>query len=247
MASLISTILSVGPNSSPEQTRAIQRRAADIYSRIAALPNNSTETESPTRTPAAHHASATDTPEPHSLLPSYPEYEPTPRSSSSPSSLSSSPPPPSRAAPSASPSGAPEPPDPVYPPVRLASLLYLRAVAARRPLSRGCGAADALAVLGASWRVPLARWRGLAGVLVFVMAGVTAAAHARAGEPGGAISPRTHTRFAKSILQVGWMQMSLENWAACKASMAAALVLQRWLRGGDGERAGGGEGEGGWC
>ena len=164
--------------------------------------------------PSGEQIQADDSPRPLSLLPSYPEF-----------TAAHQPSPPPTATPVAPPS--PEL-DPLYTAVRLAAALYTRAMSTLQPLSKVCSEADALAVLMASWRVPLSKWRDLLGIFIWIMLSVVPTVHKLTGN--GRISAMVHTRFAKSILQCGWMQMSLENWTMCQESMQRVLKFQRWLR-----------------
>lgn len=42
---------------------------------------------------------------------------------------------------------------------------------------------------------------------------------------------RPHAGFVKSILQIGFMQISLEDWEVCRETLARGLRLLDWLRG----------------
>lgn len=63
--------------------------------------------------------------------------------------------------------------DPLYVSVRLAAILYARAIATRRPLSAVCLPSDALALLSTTWQIPLARWRRVIGVFIFVFTSIS--------------------------------------------------------------------------
>jgi len=184
----------------PQALKLLRAMALEVHHRISHLPPSG-----PVR--------ARMPPEPLSLLPSYPDFSASSRSS----------PPPS---PFATPPCAEL--DPFYTAARLAATLYAKAIATRRPLGEVCSEADALSVLTASWRIPLARWRGMLGIFMWIMLSILPTVHRKTGK--GNISAKLHTRFAKSILQCGWMQMSLENWTTCNESMQRALWFQRWLR-----------------
>ncbi|KLU85429.1 hypothetical protein MAPG_04455 [Magnaporthiopsis poae ATCC 64411] len=204
-------------------------------------------------------------------------------------------------------------PDPLYTGVRLAAMLYARALAERRPFSEICLPSEALALLMATWRIPLGRWRGIIGVFLFMLmaimptireiqhpgsrsrlvkaaarekkgqqqqqqqasapkttpqttrgAGDDATSTEGGGDGGGggdeddvtrrdddddvADAPRwddprevvsmahvkPHSGFVKSIVQLGFMQMAIEDWGLCADTLRRGLALQRWLRGGDG-------------
>ncbi|KAK4213670.1 hypothetical protein QBC37DRAFT_473101 [Rhypophila decipiens] len=142
--------------------------------------------------------------------------------------------------------------DPLYTAVRLAAPLYAGAISTRQPFSKICEPADALHILAATWRIPLSRWRGVIGPLLFTLISIIAtvanaasAATAAAASPAGdgvedeeakeaagtnrALVP--HAGFVKSILQIGFMQIALEDWEVCRETMARCLRLLEWLRG----------------
>ena len=209
---LIEAAFAMPPDPTPQRLKEIQTTASELHNRISRLPVSGP-------VPTAQSLSdsgAVDGPKPLSLLPTYPDFSPSDSSSVSPPPLE-----PPRSAP-------PHELDPLYTAVRLSAVLYTNAVATLRPLSEVCSEEDALAVLMASWRIPLARWRSMLGIFVWIMLSIVPTVHQRTGS--GRISAKVHTRFAKSILQCGWMQMSLENWAACEGSMQGALCFQRWLQ-----------------
>ncbi|KAK3352554.1 hypothetical protein B0T25DRAFT_606491, partial [Lasiosphaeria hispida] len=220
-------------------------------------PNTASHTKAaPTahKLPAPQPLEPEPEPKPHSLLPQYPNFTST---SSTTSTV-----PDSRThnhditAPSAHtgpklapiqyhpqlPPRAPSPkPDYLYAAVRLTAPLYARAIGTRQPFSAVCSPADALALLGATWRIPLSRWRGVIGVLLFALVSIVATASG--GGDGGDEYLRPHAGFVKSILQIGFMQMALESWEVCREMMGRAGRLLAWLRGGEGEVEGG-EGDG---
>ncbi|KAK0714690.1 hypothetical protein B0H67DRAFT_536573 [Lasiosphaeris hirsuta] len=184
-------------------------------------------------------------PKPHSLLPQYPNFTSSISTTSTvadprthnhtitaPSThtgpklapMQNHPPPPPRPSPN---------PDYLYTAVRLTAPLYARAIGTRQPFSAVCSPADALALLGATWRIPLSRWRGVIGVLLFALVSIVATASG-AGD-GRDEYLRPHAGFVKSILQIGFMQMALESWEVCRETMGRAGRLLTWLRGGGGE------------
>ncbi|CAK7212232.1 hypothetical protein SBRCBS47491_001388 [Sporothrix bragantina] len=179
---------------------------------------------------AGSDSSADCPPTPHSLLPRYPKF--------SASDRPPSPPPASTSSPTDGQQPQHPPAGPLYTAVRLTACLYTRAILERKPFSEVCSDADALAILAASWRVPLDRWRGVLGIFVFVMAAVIPTLHQRCDRPdGGGIYSHIHTRFAKSILQIGLMNVALVDWPASREMMGRSLQLQRWLREGQIEAA----------
>jgi len=200
----------------PQELGRLQTAASRVHDGISRLPPSAPGCSSTGPSSDNETSGEGGAPEPLSLLPSYPDFTSSARSSASPPPAV-----PAVAAPSLE-------LDPLYAAVRLAAMLYAKAVATLQPLGEVCSEADALSVLTASWRIPLARWRDMSGILVWIMVSILPTVHRRAGHAG--ISAKVHTRFAKSILQCGWMQMSLENWAACHGSMQRVLWFQRWLR-----------------
>lgn len=126
--------------------------------------------------------------------------------------------------------------DPLYTAVRLAAPLYAHAIATRQPFSKICKPLDALRVLAATWRIPLSQWRGVIGPLLFTLISIIATvsgAHDQDGQDDEDILSqlRPHAGFVKSILQIGFMQIALEDWEVCRETMDSALRLLEWLRG----------------
>lgn len=210
---LIDAALNLPDDPSEADTSKLRLTANWIQDRISELPASP---EPGTLPPPQTQA------RPHSLLPRYPEFSSSSKSPSSPSPVRE------KATPSTFDTCSD---DPLYTAVRLSSRLLASAIASRQPLSRVCTAGDALAVLHASWRVPLARWRSVVGIFIFVMTAVVPTLHraAERGEEG--ISADVHVRFAKSILQIGLMQAGLEDWNSCKGVMGRVVGLWMWLGG----------------
>lgn len=128
---------------------------------------------------------------------------------------------------------APAAADVIYQAVRQAALVYARAIMLRRPLrdQRVCSGEDFLRLWTTVWRVPLRAWKGLLGVFVWVVLCVTPASRAT-----------PHERFVKNCLEVGLVQMGLENWEVAEKGMEGALRLMRWLACRDGRAEGNGDG-----
>lgn len=124
------------------------------------------------------------------------------------------------------PRAEPEPPDYLYQSVRLAALMYSRAIMERQPFSSVVAQADFLQLWTTMWRVPLATWKGVLGVFNWAVLPVTPAA---SGTP--------HDRSVKSMLTNSTLQMSLDNWELTSGAMKAGLSLQRWLGRGAGAPA----------
>lgn len=120
-------------------------------------------------------------------------------------------------------------PDVIYQAVRQAALVYARAIMLRRPLrdQRVCSGEDFVRLWTTVWRVPLRAWKGLLGVFVWVVISVTPASRAT-----------PHERFVKNCLEIGLVQMGLENWEVAEKGMEGALRLMRWLACRDGRAEG---------
>lgn len=90
----------------------------------------------------------------------------------------------------------------------------------------------------ATWEIPLSDWRRVIGILLFTLISIisTVARISPLVNPANdtmAAHVRPHAGFVKSILQIGFMQVSLEDWEVCRSMMDRALGLLEWLRGGN--------------
>lgn len=244
---LVDTVNRLSDNPSAEELRKTAMTAAFVHDRIARLPTSDPAThEDRTAGDKGEHArgsEASDSPTPHSLLPEYPEFESASKGRKRKSGNCRV----------VIPDDIPDSPSPtddaLYTAVRQAALVYARAIGSHQPLSSTCSADEALSILMATWRVPLARWRGIVGIFIFIMAsiaptvthhsGATASSGAKEDADASRIDFGPHAGFVKSILQIGLMQMSLESWSTCKDTMKRALRLQSWLT----ERTGQSQGE----
>ncbi|KUI74334.1 hypothetical protein VM1G_09938 [Cytospora mali] len=110
--------------------------------------------------------------------------------------------------------------DIIYQAVRQSALIYSRAIMLRRPLRDAavCSEEDFLRLWTTVWRVPLRGWKAVLGVFVWMVLCIT---------PASRDTP--HERFVKSMLEIGMVQMALENWHVAERGMAGALRLTRWL------------------
>ncbi|KAH6844926.1 hypothetical protein B0I37DRAFT_392272 [Chaetomium sp. MPI-CAGE-AT-0009] len=128
-------------------------------------------------------------------------------------------------------------PDPVYQTVRLAALLYSRAIMHRRPFSLVVTSDEFLRLWTTAWRVPLSTWRSLLGVFNWVLLPIV---------PSGGKAAQPHDRFVKGMMNISLFQMGVDNWEIASAVMEAELSLQRWLGGesGSSPEIGGDGGEG---
>ncbi|KAK0645733.1 hypothetical protein B0T16DRAFT_373859 [Cercophora newfieldiana] len=243
----------------------ISKLPLDLPSEPSPLPERSKASNS-AQTPAqkGSEIKGESEPKPHSLLPHYPEYVTSmpevttnPLTTSEnhlPSLQQANPRDPSdtrgpgpKLAPLRTPAVEPPTrrpePDALYAAVRLAAPLYARAIGTRQPLSHVCSPADALAVLGATWRIPLARWRAVIGILLFTLISIVATASGsgdgpKRGDEGMMGMLQQYSGFVKAILQMGFMQMSLESWEVCRETMGRLARLLGWLREGVGQKKG---------
>lgn len=304
MQFLINAVLGLSKTPSDQEQQKLRSTGMWIYERISKFPVNLVEGPSITTpedddstgikdssTEASSLDNSNSSIKPHSLLPQYPEFTASSRSSTTASSentlfetpisarteispptgsapntrpvpesstesgsggnssSSSQDPIPDKSSscssnlknPRSSPSSETPNSDPLYTAVRLAAALYARAISARQPFSRICKPPDALQVLGATWRIPLSHWRGVIGPLLFTLISIIATVSGRGargqtegnGDKEAAMlnQLRPHAGFVKSILQIGFMQISLEDWEVCRETMARVLRLLEWLRG----------------
>ncbi|KAK4121042.1 hypothetical protein N657DRAFT_683159 [Parathielavia appendiculata] len=143
--------------------------------------------------------------------------------------------------------------DYVYQTVRLAALLYCRAIKLRQPFSLITTPAEFLSLWTTAWRVPLSKWRCLLGVFNFVLlplvsygmmgggggrrrtgAGSESGTGTGIGTVGGRQQQpqvQVHDRFVKGMMNISLFQMGLENWGVAREVMGAGLRLQGWLVG----------------
>ncbi|KXJ90780.1 hypothetical protein Micbo1qcDRAFT_225647 [Microdochium bolleyi] len=127
--------------------------------------------------------------------------------------------------------------DPVYQAIRQAALLYATAIVERQPFSKVVSFEQFYELWTTVWRVPLTRWKSLAGIFLWIIIIIS---------PTAATTP--HSRFVKSMLTTPALGIGIENWFASSSSLRAVLALQAWLRGGEELRdmgVGGGGGGGG--
>lgn len=121
---------------------------------------------------------------------------------------------------------SPDPPDYLYQSVRLAAIIYSRAITQRQPFSSAAAPADFLLLWRTMWRVPLTAWKGVLGVFNWIMIGIAPAARELQG----------HDRFVKSMLANSLLQIGADNWELARGVMEASARLQGWLGGGAEER-----------
>ncbi len=103
--------------------------------------------------------------------------------------------------------------------MRLAAPIYARAIATRQPFSAVCSTSDALKLLACTLAgASLARWRGVIGVFLFILMSIIPVT-TKSTDPY--LLP--HNGFVKSILQIGYMQMAIDNWNVAAEAMKRGL------------------------
>jgi hypothetical protein len=127
-------------------------------------------------------------------------------------------------------SSSPDPPDYLYQSVRLAAILYSRAIMQRQPFSSALEPSDFLLLWSTMWRVPLTTWKGVLGVFNWIIVGIAPVAR----------ESQRHSRFVKSMLANSLLQIGADNWELARGVMEASGRLQGWL----GEEGGGSKGGG---
>jgi len=114
--------------------------------------------------------------------------------------------------------GASDGSDYIYQAVRLAALMYSRAVSMRRPFSQVNSVEDFLELWTTAWRVPLVSWRALLGVFNWLLLPLISS---------GRNTP--HDLYVKSMMNISLLQMGMDNWDIARRTMDGALRLQWWL------------------
>lgn len=255
MRFLLTAVLALPAAPSAKELHKVHTTSAWIHERISSLPEDAPAARRPSAassTTPSRDSPSTDTREDQQQQPAGRSRAHGPRQpQQQPQSKSRRPsaqPPPARPADSyqqregggssqaqASPSPSPAPPsaassspDHVYQAVRLAALLYSRAVMQRRPFSAVVAPVEFLRLWTTVWRVPLSTWRSLLGVLAWILLPILPSS--KAAQP--------HDRFVKAIMNIALFQVGMDNWEIGSAVMEAGLNLQRWLAGETGEVAG---------
>ncbi|KAK0745415.1 hypothetical protein B0T21DRAFT_381415 [Apiosordaria backusii] len=121
-----------------------------------------------------------------------------------------------------------DPPDYIYQSVRLAAILYSRAIMLRRPFSQVVTQVEYLQLWKTAWRVPLSTWRSLLGVFNWILLPLVLSSASSGGE-----DVNNHGHFVKGLLNLSLLQIGMENWELCRGVMDASVGLQRWLSGGE--------------
>ncbi|KAK0108232.1 hypothetical protein ONS95_003052 [Cadophora gregata] len=111
--------------------------------------------------------------------------------------------------------------DQIYKSLRLASLIYCKAIVSRRSLAKSCTLSDLNQLWANMWQVKLSRWKQIPGIFLFIILAATPAAQDTA-----------HGRFLKSMLKTTSSYISMDYWEVADASLMAFVKLQRWLTNG---------------
>ncbi|KAK4230276.1 hypothetical protein QBC38DRAFT_507611 [Podospora fimiseda] len=127
--------------------------------------------------------------------------------------------------------------DYIYQAVRLAALLYSRAILQRKPFSEVVERGEFMQLWTTTWKVSLNTWRGLLGVFVWVLVPLVCVVGKE--EDGDGDGDRRDGRYVKGLVNLGLVQIGMENWEICRGVMGGGGGLIRWLGGGNGN----GEGE----
>lgn len=215
MRFLISTVLALPDEPSAKELQKVATTSAWIHDRISNLPDYTPLIRGGrVATPETRDRgslSVNDCSKPHSNAPSPGESSAGAHDGGGPSSSSQR----RKRLPSPL---EPESRDFLYQSVRLAALMYSRAVKERRPFSSVVSEDDFVKLWTTMWRVPLVTWKGVLGVFNWAVLPV-----------GPAASSTIHGRSVKSMLTISTLQMSLDNWELASGAMKASLSLQRWL------------------
>lgn len=234
MRFLLAAVLSLPEKPSAKELQKIHTTSAWIHERILGLPEETPTTLRPPEASLAPRAEDTIGTEiskqtqPTQALPLPQHRQPTsepPRARiRTPTNLTQEPYRTTDVPPSYSPSLSPSlPPDHIYQVVRLAALIYSRAIMHRRPFSRVVTSDIFLRLWTTAWRVPLSTWRSLLGVFTWILLPLV---------PGGGKAAQPHGRFMRGMLYICMFQMGIGNWEIASSAMESGLRLQQWLAGG---------------
>jgi hypothetical protein len=108
----------------------------------------------------------------------------------------------------------------MYQTCRTAGIIYSTAILTRTPLSRACTAQLLHQLWMTMWRVPLARWKKLPGLFLWVILVVNSYAR-----------NRPEARFIKGLMPPAVVAMNLLDWDATMATLDGFLAVQKWLAG----------------
>jgi hypothetical protein len=112
--------------------------------------------------------------------------------------------------------------DPIYKACLIASIIYHRALSSRIPLSRACTLSDLNQLWVTMWKVPLARWKAIPGIFLWIILSAIQSTE-----------NRVHGTLLKTFFKNTSSYMALENWDLVDAALRNFSKLQSWLgRGG---------------
>ncbi|KAF7534705.1 hypothetical protein G7054_g6019 [Neopestalotiopsis clavispora] len=109
-------------------------------------------------------------------------------------------------------------PDYLYQSIRQAALIYTTTIAANKTFGQTCSPEDFYRLWVAVWRVPLAVWKSLLGIFLWIEVSILAAAR-----------DTPHGRFVKSMYNIVALTLATEDWDAAIAALRGALELQSRL------------------
>jgi hypothetical protein len=108
----------------------------------------------------------------------------------------------------------------MYQTCRTAGIIYSTAILTRTPLSRACTAQLLQQLWMTMWRVPLARWKKLPGLFLWVILVVNSYAR-----------DKPEARFLKGLMPSAVVTIGLLDWDATMATLDGFLAVQKWLAG----------------
>ncbi|RKU46667.1 hypothetical protein DL546_008275 [Coniochaeta pulveracea] len=111
--------------------------------------------------------------------------------------------------------------DPLFPAIRLAGLVYARAISNRQSFQSILTEGDLTSLWQAFWRVPLSRWKEVLGVCNWIL--VPFLPIARNTKQG---------RVIKNLVFNGLFTMGVEDWEVATSVMERMEGLRVWLAGG---------------
>ncbi|ORY57265.1 uncharacterized protein BCR38DRAFT_355048 [Pseudomassariella vexata] len=195
---LIATIVALQKDVSSQENKKLRSTAQWIHGRIAALPPDSPEStrSSSSSTPDLSASSNTSQNSTQSTQQARSDFQP--------NSFDKPP-------------YCPQP-DYLYQSIRLAALIYTSAIIARKPFSESCSLQKLYELWKTVWRVPLATWKSMLGIFLWIEVAIT---------PPARDTP--HGRFVKSMLSVAGLNLGIENWHASSNALRGAMRLQAWL------------------
>jgi hypothetical protein len=106
----------------------------------------------------------------------------------------------------------------IYEAVRLASLIYSRAILRHTKLSQSYGPDALSALLEATSRVPLQTWKEMPGIWLYIL--LVANAGARFTRQG---------RLSRALTRICSFSIALRDWQALVNLMESFLAVQKWI------------------